>query len=323
MTVDAGQSKILAKLQSRSKGAYDKVKGAEAQAGGRSLPGGIEGGVAVCTDAKLGETEKAGDPFFFIYSSVTEPSEYNGIFNGMFYGLTEDQWATYDEKLGRLISDLKLMGFGDIVENASSEGDMLVQVIEHIKTNKPAFIFNTGKRARKNGDYSVFIQGCPEGDYVPPSEDSAKQAVKGAAKGKKPVPKAKAKPSTNGSTPAAPTPFSKGDKVTTINDYFEDGEVYAGTVVSVDKKAESAMVEFDDGTGQSEVPFVSLAAIAEENATTSIEVDDRVISTNDHFGDGVDYEGTVTGVEGDTATVVFDDDGEEQDLPLTNVKPLT
>lgn len=316
--MDQAESKILAKLKSQSKVSYDKVKETEASAGGRSLPGGLQDALGQVTDAKLGETDKKGEPYFFLYTSCVEPEEYKGVFTGIFYALTGNQWRTEEQQVEALVSDLKLLGLDEIVDTAEDLGDMLVQAIKYFKENKPQFLFNTGRRARNDGSYSIFIQGVPEGGTPPTKKESSSSPTHSSPS---------SSPENTEWVPAT------GDRVTTTDDYFESGEEYEGVVKSANKRSKVATVTFDDGE-ENQVPFANLALVDDEqdnsapfdenddaqDSSSEIEVDDKVSTTDNFFGDGVAYTGTVTEVDGNDITVVFDDDGAEMVVPLGNLE---
>jgi transcription antitermination factor NusG len=333
MSQTTSQSKILAKLQKRSKGAYQKVKDHEAKAGGRSLPGGIEGGIAEITNAKLDET-KNGDPYFFIYSTVTSPPEYQGVFVGLMYQLYEDQYATLEDKFDRLCNDLKLMhpDLEKIIIAAKDESEMITKVEAWLKKSKISFVFNTGRKQKKDGTYSIFVQGQPEeGHETPQAKGENKHQDQGYVEAK--------------------LAFSVGDRVKTVEEFYADGNEYHGEVTEVEAETEIATVKFDDGDVH-DIPFASL--VLEEGAPASqkeedepsevleqapdcvacggkgkssrgrdcaacggsgkaavvksaFEVGDRVVTVEGFFDEGV-FEGEVTEVAAhDKITVTFDD----------------
>lgn len=318
--MDTAQSKILAELESTNKTNYDEIKNVEASAGGRQLPGGVEGAVAVITDAKLDKTDREGKPYVFLYSSVCEPQEYEGIFNGMFYGLTEDRFNTADDNQRKFVNDMKLIGFGDIIQNAPTFAQMVMDIIDAIKdqNNTFAYTFNTGNRQKRDGSYSVFVQSAAENYERPKMTPKMNKPASNTGYMESHAPTAKTTASSRNGSADYP---EEGTEVTTTGDYYEDGSDYTGTVVKVNKRSKKVTVEFEDG--EDEVPLDSLTweSVPFESSDngSQIEVEDRVTTTNDHFGDGTDYAGVVTSVNGEKATVLFDDDGSEQDIPLADL----
>lgn len=327
-TEQQAASAILAKLNNRATGAVDEIKDTEAKVGGRTLPGGMKNAVATITGAKLGEYasgDYAGEPYIFVYATCVDPKEHHGVNIGtsLMYALSKSMYASAKENLIRFVNDMKLLGLDDIIQAAGSEGEIIQFVYNRLnsKDHDPiSFLFNTSNRPKKDGTYSSFIQGLPDDDYeVPELEVKNQQEENGyqpAPKQKKTAAPKKGTKGTKGvkktSKKKTSAPFSAGDKVQTINDHFEDGKTYTGTVKSI--KGETCTILFDDDDSTDTVPFINLVK-QEEQEEAPFEVDDRVATPVNHFGDGETWEGTITEVKEDSAVVAFDD-GTSETIPF-------
>jgi ribosome maturation factor RimP len=312
MAASTEQSKILAKLRKRRKDVnYDKIKETEAQAGGRKLPGGLKDAVAVITGADIVERGQNDTPCFIINATCVEPEECKGIGCDVSYFLEDSEYENYSDVIGRLLNDLKLMGFEDEVTAADDENELMEKIMELCsdKDNQLAYTFNTANRANKSGYYRVYVQGLPDEDYEIPNLDGS--------------PQEEAKAKKDGYSKQKKTPkksaFSVGDKVTTSNDHFDDGNDYTGEVTEVD--GDSITVHFDDDDTTDIVPANNLTKIEseEEADDEGLQEGDAVQTINDHYKDGETWTGVVIAVEGDTATVEFEDESTD-DVPTENLE---
>ena len=326
------ESALYAKFRKRSKANYAKVKETEAKAGGRELPLGLEEAVCQITGMKLGE-DKNGVASIYIYRSGTEPKQIEGIAMGQNYPCEETHYnygsgtQTEEENQSRLISDLKLMGYEEVILTHDDFWTMISDVGERIEQDAPFVFFNTGKKASNSGEARIFLQEVVPPDNVAPTLDAENQHPEThTAAPKKTVVK-------KGSD------FDEGDKVTTINDFFGDGEAYTGVVVGLD--GDEISVEFDDGSGLQAVPSESLELIAPKRqaptkkaapkkgipvkgtAKPKFDEGDRVVSANDHFENGEDYQGMITTINqgAKTCTVTWDNGDTDDDYPLGDLKP--
>jgi len=324
------ETALLAKFRKRSKSSYEKVKEVEAKAGGRELPLGLEGAICQITGLKITE-DKNGVGSVYVYRSGIEPKQIEGIAMGQNYPIEETHYnygsgvQTEEENQARLTVDLKLMGYEEQILTHDDFFTMLSDVAERVEQDKPFVFFNTGKKASKSGEARVYLQGVVPADYNPPemSEENKHEETHQPAKKKTVVKKG--------------TSFSENDKVKTVGDYFEDGNEYTGTVLGSD--GDSITVEFDDGSGSQEIPAESLALVETKKATPTkksapvkkaapkkgirpqFEENDAVVSTEDYFGNGEDYNGTIISVDGETATVTWEDDTTNEAVPFKNLKP--
>tara|TARA_Y100000310_G_scaffold344007_1_gene454512 strand:+ start:1702 stop:2613 length:912 start_codon:yes stop_codon:yes gene_type:complete len=300
--METGQSKVLAKLQNRSKGSYDDVKTQEAKAGGRSLPAGLKGGIAAATQLKLDENSR-GDPYVYLYASVVTPEDLNGIHSGVMWTLADSDYGTYQDELSKFINDMKLLGFEELVLDAADETELIVKCIEAIASEEVFFEFNTSNRARKDGSYRPFVQGRVDPPKDAPKKKPAKDGYKESSQ-----------PSSNGA-------IAVGATVQTIGDYFNDGETWEGEVVS-DKDGETEVL-FSDGetvlVPSDSLELTSSQEEIQEESSEGWEEGDRVRTTGDFFGDGEAYEGTVQVIGEDEADVLFDD-GETITVPSDSLE---
>jgi len=103
-------------------------------------------------------------------------------------------------------------------------------------------------------------------------------------------------------------------------DHFGDGEDYPGVVQSIDDGG--ATILFDDDGSEDTVPIENLTAEEteeEETEEAAFSVGDAVATTGDFFGDGETYTGTIDTIDGETATVAFED-GTMDDVPFSNLE---
>jgi hypothetical protein len=160
---EVSKANFLKKLKNRGGKSWKKARKTEGKAGGRQLPPGIKNGIAQLSSWKMGETEKEKDPYFIITGIVIEPEEEKGARATVMHFINENEYATVEENLSRLTSDMKLMGI-DGVEDAEIEQlpDLLD---EATKSDPPLFFhFNTTARRNKPGEIKVWIQGPADYD---------------------------------------------------------------------------------------------------------------------------------------------------------------
>lgn len=306
------QAAILAGLEDQYAESYDDVKECEADAGGSSLPENIKNGYAQVKSAEVETTEWG--PRILVRAIGLEPEEVQGKPVQFRYNIGEQsgtnqssgqEWhRSADETNTTTAKRLKLLG--PEVDQAFQSGKTWTQgflaVIDAINENTPVCIFNTGK-ANNKGFVNAFLRGRAEDGYEPAGLESENEH-----------------PETHQPAPAT---FKKGDRVTTCGDYFGDGNDYSGAVASVNKRAKSCMVEWDDETEAIQVPWANLSTEEteeEEDETPEMEPGDRVTSIGDYFENGEEYSGELISLDDETATVQFDDEQDESEIPAANLK---
>ncbi len=161
------QSKTLAVLKKKSKGAFARARKTEAAAAGQQLPDGLVKAVARLDSYKLA-LDKNQNPYFAITGVVKEPEEYKGMKATSLHFIKETtgQYAkSVEERLEKLVSDIKLLGG----ETDEAEIDDLPIILEELVEEHPHYFFNTWK---PDADRSamVMIQGLAE-DWEDDDED--------------------------------------------------------------------------------------------------------------------------------------------------------
>jgi len=155
----ASKAKLLNKLKRTAKGAWNKARETEGKARGSQLPGGIVKGVAKLTSWKLDE-DKNHNPYFVISGTVKEPEEFEGLRASVMHFISESQYATVEEKLEKLASDIQLLGG----ETDGADLDELPTILGDLVEAGPHFFYNTSEFKRNDGSVSVsvFIQGLAD-----------------------------------------------------------------------------------------------------------------------------------------------------------------
>jgi len=151
------KSSVLAKFKRTVGKSWNKSRKTEAQARGQSLPPGIRNGVAKLSSYKIDETQN-GDPYFALTGTVVEPEDHEGRKATVTHFINDSEWATAEECLERLISDLKLLGVEGLDE---ADIDDLEELIKSAVDEEKHFYFNTAESGKKK-QVRVYIQGPAE-----------------------------------------------------------------------------------------------------------------------------------------------------------------
>lgn len=346
-TVTVEQAKILAKLRQRSQGSYDRIKQTEAKAGGKSLPGGLQNAVGqldrVKLDLSTGE-KKAGEPYIYLYARCVEPIEHNGTPCGLIFGLWDDEYNSYNDNFEAMINAFKLLGptgspvpYQDWIESTDEAGffdSVFPSIMADIEQRKPFFLFNTSRRARKDGDFNLFIQGIPAVGYqapvtekpnehagvgyvsvtTPASNKPAGPPIPVAAVAPKPTPaKGPAKPmparKPPGATPPPPQkpqcPVSLQQEAMTTGNVYGNGVTYYGIIDSINEDQQTVNLNIDGSLY--DVKWVNIAA-SDGNAPQAapvIEVGLKVNVIGNYFADGAAWSGVVKSMNATDAEVEF------------------
>ena len=263
MALDMEQSKLLAQVKKRAKGTYDRIKQTEAMARGRSLPGNLKDAVGIMADAYLKQSQ-TDLLMLVIRAFVVEPEEYKGLYCGYNYFLDDTKFRSFEDAMAQFVSDLKLIGLGHLVEEADDESDLVQSFIDYVKSHDHYFLFNTGRKPDKEGNYRVFPNGAVEDQ---PTEKVAVEEPTEAPKRKRGRPKKSETKSEEApkkkrgrprkkKEPELPKPdFKPGDVVKIDADFFEDGIEYEGQIVEV--RDEECLVRFDDDT-EYDIPLTKM-----------------------------------------------------------------
>lgn len=249
----ASQSKTLAKLKKRSKGAWSRSRETEAKAKGQMLPGGITKGVAQLSSYKLDE-DKNGDPYFSITGIVMEPEEFAGMKAVTFHSIKETKQKTVEDKLDGLSSDIQLLG-GEV---DGTDLDDLPGILKGLVEDSPFYFFNTWAPDETRGAF-VFIQGLAEdyegeadGELPEGDDDEPESDADGDPEGEGEV------------------EIVEGSIVLVDNEDEED-DPWEGTVTALDADAEEATV--DDGDGGEWCEPLSVLTLVEPEAEAEAEAD--------------------------------------------------
>lgn len=147
---------------SNANAAWAKVAAESAQkpfnpGGGGDLPEGIEGGVAILVDCKVGKFDKGkqqGEPFFYAAGTVVSPAEFGGMkIEGLRTSIMEPLCDTPDRQSRPKLADHiewvynQLKGLGvkpESIATIRSQQD-LETICAALKQAKPSFRFRTWK----------------------------------------------------------------------------------------------------------------------------------------------------------------------------------
>ena len=275
------------------------------QVRGKKLPLGSNSVVACVTGIQLKETAN-GDPNVHIRTIVVEDehgtgsTDYQGLYQGFNYWFGESEYNDPVEVYENMLSDLKLMGFVDEVEN-SDDPEGVVKAVSGainlklkkdekdrdaaLNRGKKFFLFDVDARARKNGDLITHVKE-PLEDYEFPASDRAE------------------KPSDDvEEAPDDEAVFEEGDKVQVR---WEDGEVYAAEVLEVFD--DGLRVKFDDDESEQEVDLADVIPFDSDDDEPEADAEEESVDLEidvDWVGDYNDEEVVVVEVseEGDKVKV--------------------
>lgn len=239
---------------SRSAGrAYKKVKDREAEVRTGGPPSGIskrglENAVAIMTDVRSGVSEKTKAPWFSFTGVTVEDKEGSGEITAagerftILYFLGETEFSNEEEGIDNFVNDLKLLGYKKEVSFAKDLGEAVRKILPVLKDTKPYFLFNTSRRANKEGVFRCFIAGKPANGYSAPGSELE-------------VEREPEDSNEDDNTPFSPEKdFAEGDRCAV--DFY--GTLYDGTITQIDESKGIAHVEFDDDT-EADVEISDLA----------------------------------------------------------------
>ena len=281
---------------------YKEIRETEAKVGGIQLPTGLEKQLAFVDSAVVSEEENRIS--YRLSCKAITPDQYRGASFTLFYNFGPSfnnagaQVRSKHQNIEDFTNDMKLMGFD------AGEFDSVTQLLSHVDevfnnpNDKKQFLYNTLKKLNKSGYPIPVVSGQPETGQQQP----------------------KARPTRGKAEPPA---LEVGDEVETINDHFGDGEIYYGQIQSVD--GDTSKVKFHDDNSVDDIPVENLIktgrpqkAETDETAPFDFGIDDEVLCPKDYFGDGEQYAGRITHVNGSTCTVEFED-GEIVDIDASDL----
>lgn len=326
------RTSLLAGMKKQSTGSYKRAKKVEASAGGKSLYGGIQGGLADISAAGLEEGFE-GKPTFKVNCIVVEPEDIKGAQFSLFYTLTSDKFNSYEENEERFCNDMKLLGLEDLIEEADDLAEAVDSVEKYLKKSKIRFVYNSSNKPNKKGYYNAFIEGLEDDqEYESDEEDEEdEEGEEESAEESEADDLEEEQEKNEDSDVPFDGPFSILDKVTTIGEFFDDGD-YKGTVAGVDDEKKTCMVTFEDEETE-EVPWDHLRKLSvkgkrkasskkdeekDEKEEGTMEEGDMVRTTGDYYDDGEIYIGEIVKLTKTKATVKFDDG--EDNVPLKNLE---
>lgn len=288
MAEELSRSDFVKRLNKKAKGGMAKAKHADPKARGRQLPGGIKNGVAKLSSFKLSET-KNGDEMLTITGIVVEPEDCHGMRCNIMHFLNESEYASLEDNLSNLCADLQLLEI-DTPSMGDNIGEYLDALEERCNEN-PYFLFNT--QTKKNGNTAIYLQGLADENYVPENDvdlDSEAGSSRSADEG-------------GGSD------LDVGARVQV--DY--DGEMFGGEITVADD--DGATILFDDGT---EADHTWDEIVAEESEPEASDSEWEVGTRVQVDYDGEMYPGEIAALDGDTASITFDD-GSEADHDVSEL----
>lgn len=287
MAKQVSKTAFMNRMKKRAKGGWSDARTTEAKAKGAQLPSGIVNGVAQFAAYKM-DFDKKGNPYIMLQGIVHEPEECTRLKASTFHRITESKddkgkvRKTVQDKLEDLASDLQLLG----CDVSGIEMDDIPELLEALVEAAPFYRFNTVQFG--NGPVNVFIQGAADDyegepfDVEGEPDDEPEEA------------------------------WEVGNRVQV--DY--DGEMYAGEITAIDEEAETATVSFDDGS-EANHGFAELVAEEGEESPDEEEPEDEGEEAEWEAGqrvtveyDGEPYPGEITAIDGETATIAFDDGSE-------------
>jgi hypothetical protein len=220
---------LLAKYGDRLRNAHEQYAAAETNYGNINLPNGIDMGVALLTDLKIGEYKSGdnqGEPFFMARAAVVRPKVHGGMkVEGLSTTLGPEPLCdvkkgkreTFEDHVGWVYNELRKLG----IDTTGVDPDGLEQLCEEIKNGDPIYIrFRTWQgeateqypNPRVNEEWQGAIDYTPEeGDDVqdnttPPAPAPARKTPAASTNGHKPAAASGAKPSTPVARKTAPAP---------------------------------------------------------------------------------------------------------------------
>ena len=297
-------AKLLQKLDKKNKGVnYNRAKKAEATVGGKQLPTSLEEEIAELVSAQLEENDDRLT--FHIKGTVITPEEYKKLPVNFYFNFGEDRFNTADENAETFCGSMKHLGYDP---NEFDDLSEFVQYVEEDLGNNQGmrFLYNTGRKQSQSGYTKSFLAGLPE--------DGQTGGKKRPAKDKDEMPELEA-----------------GVAVEVTGDYFGDGEHYTGTIQSYNEDEDEYEILFDDDGSTDMIPSENVSPLPfepsedegeedteeadeDEEEAPELALDDAVLCVEDYFGDGQQYEGTVTGMNDDGTVQVEWEDGEISDV---------
>lgn len=330
MAIDTATSEILASLQQKTAGSFDRIKNCEAKAGGRELPANLKGAIGQANRMKLDKGDN-GAAYAYLYASTCEPPDQRGIACGVYFPLAADTYNSEEQNQEKMWGTLKLLGYQQRIEACRDSielwRDVFPFIMTDLETRQFCFEFKTG-RERKAGSPNVLIQGLAAPDYHPPQITTGNQH---AAQGYQPAPGASApqraapgsapKKTPPGSAPKKGPPPKKnvcpvaiGDFVETIGDPYGNGLTYTGKVIGILEAEKAVDVEVDGEPGYQ----WEWKDIKKSEPKKGLVANQAVKTTPTYFGDNKQYDGVIVSIAGEQASVKFTS-GDVMDIELTGL----
>jgi len=332
MPLTQEESMILAQLRNKATGTLERLKEESKHMGsGSDLPGSLKNAVGQVQRCKLSLSEKSNQAYIYLYANTVEPSEFKGARCGQYIDLCESQYRTIDQVLTSFLKTLRSLGYDDLVDSATEDNfftEIIPKFLDDMNKNKPYFQFNTSSRPRKDGTYTVFIQkplpdygspnGSANGEAPSPTKINPPKAPKKAKEKEVPVAESSPAPPVKGPKTKGPKKakpklaFEEKSSVIVNGSYFDenDKEDYVGTIMKVGET--TSKVAFQDGQ-EFDIPNERI------HVKDAIQVGSHVKSKPGVFGE-ICSGHVVTINEEDQTCLVHFEDGDELELPLSDVE---
>ena len=329
MSVTTEAAALLAQIDANMGNIKPDLDKAEESVGGRTLPLGHQSAVVQITSAIL-KPSKNGPPNINIQSEVVEDIEDKGTTNFAGIKLGWNYWfgrsttkpfseidpfgkgmmvpkkdGTGERYLRSTLEEFygwcKRAGFGAEVLEGIAQGKMTIPFTAVVNAiDKGLFIVINNGRSVYNGEVDKYVVKPTEPNYTPPEQTLFEP------QDSEPVKVAKSL-----------SQFEKGDRVTSMNNYFQDGEAYLGHYIS--DNGNDATVKWDDEE-TSNIPLKDLRILDngqpdnEETKVTTEEsqvqepfVEGQIIQSNSNFEHGAGWEGTVKEFSKDIIVIDWED----------------
>lgn len=169
---ESSQSKLLADVKKKAKGAWKRSREVAPKAKGQSLPDNLVRAVAQLSSYKLAR-DKNGNPYFSIKGIGVEPPEIDGASVSVMHFIRETEQKSVEKRLDDLASDIKLLAGDDSILD-DTEIDDIPKVLAKLCKEGPYFYFSTWRPPADKNNPSpgqfVFIQGRAD-DFCEPEEN--------------------------------------------------------------------------------------------------------------------------------------------------------
>lgn len=238
MPREKSDSQIFKSIAKKTGEFHESLKATEATARGRTISPNIKKAVGQVSEMTCG-VNRNNQPFINIRcvcienpDGSTEGGDVGTLF-GLMHTFATRGKMTVQIATQMFYNDIKLLGVE--VEETDDVETLLATAKEYFSTEKPVFVFNTG---RQSGDYdpNVFVQGLAA-NGEPVEEKEVEEAEEEEVESE--------------------CPFEVGDSVQFL---YEDGEWYEGVIQEVDEEDGQCEVYSEEDEDTYPIDFENIKA---------------------------------------------------------------